>query len=278
MKFPLGKMSVGDVLDRGLKLLFARLPVFYAINLMVLAPVLVLALAVPFLVDVARPEAAIGGLLALGLAALLCVVVLQPIGTAAILHIIMQEYRGKSASIGDALSFAFTRFGALLGTSILVGVLVVVGFICCIIPGVYLYVSYIFVAQVVVLERLSGGAALGRCQKLIEGHRGRVFGVVLLVLIGGKLVETGVDKGLEAVLPPVKVVAAADGPRPEVSVPNYLINTLAGGLVQILFSTYAAVCTTLLYLDVRIRKEGFDLELAAGGDEGASPRDAEDRW
>ncbi|WP_439623976.1 hypothetical protein [Gemmata sp.] len=277
MKFPLGKMSVGDVLDRGLKLLFARLPVFYVINLVVLAPVIALSLAIPFFVDVARPEAA-AGFMAFGLAAVLCLVVLQPIGTAAILHIIMQEYRGKSASIGDAISFAFTRFGALLGTSILVGLLVMVGFVCCIIPGVYLYVSYIFVAQVVVLEKLSGGAALSRCQKLIEGHRGRVFGVILLVGIGGKLVEAGVDQGLHAVLPPVTVVAAADGPRAEVNVPNYVVDTLVSGLVTILFSTYAAVCTTLLYLDVRIRKEGFDLELAAGGDEPPEPRDAEDRW
>ena len=35
MRFPLGEMTVGDILDRGLKLLFARLPVFYAVNLLV---------------------------------------------------------------------------------------------------------------------------------------------------------------------------------------------------------------------------------------------------
>jgi hypothetical protein len=34
-------------------------------------------------------------------------------------------------------------------------------------------------------------------------------------------------------------------------------------LVNILFTTYLAVCTTLLYLDLRIRKEGLDLEMAA---------------
>jgi len=34
-------------------------------------------------------------------------------------------------------------------------------------------------------------------------------------------------------------------------------------LVQVLFQCYGHVCQTLLYLDLRIRKEGFDLEMAA---------------
>ena len=42
MKFPIGAMSVGDVLDRGLKLLLARLPAYYLINLIVLSPLIIL--------------------------------------------------------------------------------------------------------------------------------------------------------------------------------------------------------------------------------------------
>jgi hypothetical protein len=34
-------------------------------------------------------------------------------------------------------------------------------------------------------------------------------------------------------------------------------------LVSVLFASYLAVCVTLLYLDLRIRKEGFDLEIEA---------------
>src|SRR5262249_22357332 len=47
MKFRIGEMTVGDILDRGLKLLFSRLGTFYTINLIVLLPVLAFQLAMP---------------------------------------------------------------------------------------------------------------------------------------------------------------------------------------------------------------------------------------
>jgi hypothetical protein len=49
MKFAIGAMSAGDVLDRGLKLLFARLPTFYLIHLIVLLPAFLFDLAEPLL-------------------------------------------------------------------------------------------------------------------------------------------------------------------------------------------------------------------------------------
>jgi hypothetical protein len=52
---------------------------------------------------------------------------------------------------------------------------------------------------------------------------------------------------------------------------NYVINVLVIQLVNILVQTYLAVCITLLYFDIRIRKEGFDLELAAQQQSPAAP-------
>jgi hypothetical protein len=263
MKFPLGAMTVGDVLDRGLKLLFARLPVFFLINLIVLSPAILLAVAGPMvLADDAAPGMQEAAVLMLG--GIFALVVLQPIGVAAVLHIIMEEYAGKRPTIGQAFAFAFTRFLPLLGTSIIVGIIVVIGFMLCVAPGVYFLVSYIFVSQVVVLEKMSGGAAMSRSMKLIEGHRGRVFGAVLLIWVASLLVVFGLGYAQATVLPAQKIVPAGNSFRVEFNATNHVIGTLVTQVVQILFSTYLAVCTTLLYLDLRIRKEGFDLELEAG--------------
>lgn len=38
MRFQIGAMTVGDILDRGLKMLLLKLGTFYVINLIVLAP------------------------------------------------------------------------------------------------------------------------------------------------------------------------------------------------------------------------------------------------
>jgi hypothetical protein len=44
-------MTVGDIIDRGLKLLFARLPAFYIINLIVLSPLIAYEVASPLMVE-----------------------------------------------------------------------------------------------------------------------------------------------------------------------------------------------------------------------------------
>ena len=45
--------------------------------------------------------------------------------------------------------------------------------------------------------------------------------------------------------------------------PLFALTVCSEFLVGIVVGTYLSVCTTLLYFDIRIRKEGFDLEMAA---------------
>jgi hypothetical protein len=269
-------MTVGDVLDRGLKVLFARLPVFYAINLLVLSPLITIQAVGPLMIGGgnALDPAMLGAMFGLALIALFITVICHPIATAAILHIVMEEYAGRRPTLGAALSFALSRFATLLGASIIVGLIVVVGFFLCCVPGIYFYVTYAFVGQVVVLERLGVGESLQRSQSLVTGHRWRVFGVLLLIGVANWGVQMVLGAALGAVLPAQEMIPIEGGIRTEVNPVNHIIDTLITQLVSILFSTYLAVCTTLLYLDLRIRKEGFDLELAAGGE---ARRDRDDR-
>jgi hypothetical protein len=284
MKFPLGEMTVGDILDRGLKLLLARLPVFYAINLLVLTPVILVQIAAPFLTDgaPAMDPATAMTTMGVGMFALFLALVLQPLGTAAVLQIIMEEYIGNRVTMGQALAYAMTRFLPLIGASLLVGLIVFAGLLLCCIPGIYFAISYIFISQVVVLERLGPGEALQRCWKLIEGHRGRVFGVLLLVGIANMIVQVALGAVFQFVLPAEELIPTEDGFETKLNPVNHIVGTLVAQLASILFSTYTAVCTTLLYLDLRIRKEGFDLEMAAreeepsDGEYGRRDRDRDD--
>jgi uncharacterized membrane protein len=175
-----------------------------------------------------------------------------------------------------ALSFAVARFVPLLGASIIVGLIVVVGCLLCCVPGIYFWITYVFVGQVVVLEKMGVGDALQRSQRLVNGHRWRVFGVLILIGIANAVVQMALGVGLGVVLPPQEVIPVQNGVRVEINPVNHIVDTLVTQLAAILFSTYIAVCTTLLYLDLRIRKEGFDLELAAGGE--VDDRDDRDRY
>lgn len=265
MRFPLGTMTVGDILDRGLKLLLARLPVFYTINLIVLTPVILVQLAAPFVVEGAgRPDpATMGAALGVTMFAVLLALILQPICTASILYIVMEEYAGRRRTIGEAFSFALTRFLPLIGASILVGVLVFVGMLMCCLPGIYLGVAFAFVSQVVVLEKLGPIDALSRSQRLVSGFWWRVFGVLFFIGLANLVIQMAIGAGLGFALPTEEVIPTDEGNRVQLNPVNHIITILVAQLVNILFTTYIAVCTTLLYLDQRIRKEGFDLELAA---------------
>ncbi|MBN9521428.1 hypothetical protein J0H58_23380 [bacterium] len=292
MKFPLGEMTVGDILDRGLKLLFARLPAFYVINLLVLGPVIVLQLVAPFAVEVIGnggaggggnpldPVVILGGA-GIGLYVLFLTLVLQPIGNAAILHVIMEEYAGNRVGVGTALSYALRRFLPLLGVSIVVGLMVFVGTMLCCLPGIYLAIIYAFVGQIVVLERLGVGEALSRSSELVKGFWWRVFGVLFLVGFVNAVIQGTVGGVLGAVMPAQEVIPGPNGPQVQLNPLNHSVTTLVSVLVGIVFTTYTAVCTTLLYLDLRIRKEGYDLELAAlrgGDDDYDRPRRRDDEY
>jgi hypothetical protein len=254
MKYPIGTMSVGDVLARGIQLFFSRLGLFYAIMLIVELPVLALQLALPDLMLNGW-----GGLLLL-----LPALIFQTIGTGAMIRVIMQEYLDRPVSFGEAFQFALGRFGPLLGTSILVGLFVFLGFLACLIPGIYLAIIFSLASQVVIVEDRSGMDALNRSKALVDGHFGRVFGTLFLLGLIGGIVSIGLGVVAAVALPYQEAVPG--GPFGAVRLsnyPNYALTTVITTLVQIFFQTYTGICTTLLYFDLRNRKEAFDLELEA---------------
>jgi hypothetical protein len=253
MKFQIGAMTVGDILDRGLKLLLARLGTFYAINLIVLSPIIAVQLATPVL------GAGLGFLVVPILN-----LILQPIGTAAILHVISQEFVDQRVGVGDAFRFALSRFGTLLGASIISGFIIGIGLGCILVPGLIFWTWYALVPQVVVVEGLGVTASLNRSKQLGEGFRWRIFGIICLVLTLMVIILVALALLLGQVFPQNEVVPVAGGGiRFVLNYRNYAIDTVITELVIILMGTFQAVCLTLLYFDLRIRKEGFDLEMAA---------------
>jgi len=259
MKFQIGSMSVGDIFDRGLRILLGRLGVIYLLGLMALAPMIVYVLVMPLLFS--SGNLSVAGLLFLF--AFLLVVILQQIASAAILRVIFEEYIDRRISLDQALNYAFGRFGALLGTSILSGIVVFLYSLLLLIPGIVCAMSYAFVAQVVVLEGLSGSAALDRSHRIALGYRWRIFGILLLLGIMHAVIVNGLGGVLQIVLPPYETVRTTLGAVPNINYFNYFMVNLVTQLLDVLVNAYLMVCITLTYFDLRARKEGFDLELAA---------------
>jgi hypothetical protein len=101
-----------------------------------------------------------------------------------------------------------------------------------------------------------------RSKDLTEGFRWRIVGMfLLLTLIQGGIQLVGPVFSL--VFPPAEQVPAPGVIRQVINPTNYVIYVLILAVLEVVAESYAVVCWTLFYFDLRIRKEGFDLELMA---------------
>jgi hypothetical protein len=73
---------------------------------------------------------------------------------------------------------SFSFFWRLIGLAILVGVLVAVGLLLLIVPGIILITRYFLSPYVLVSENLSIGEAMKRSAELSKGHAGAIWGVI----------------------------------------------------------------------------------------------------
>jgi hypothetical protein len=254
MGISLGSMSLGDILDRGIKLFFGRLGTFFLISFICLGPLLIVGFVLP-------PRDPLSTLIQAPVTLLLSLI-LRPINTAAILFVICQEYLGQKVDASDSLRFAFGRFGRLLGASILAGLIIMVGAMLCLVPGLIFAVWYVFVGQVVVMENLGGDKALRRSKELTADHRWRAFGLLMLLVVVQIIVGAAFG-ALNFVLPTHEFVPTDTGVSAVLNYRNYCIQQGFVWFIQVFVESYSAICFTLLYFDVRNRKEGFDLQLAA---------------
>lgn len=160
-------------------------------------------------------------------------------------------YLERTPDVAAAYKIVAARFFSLLVASLTVVVMLVIGLILLFFPVLYPLSRYFCVRQAVVLEGLGPGRALSRSASLSNGVKWHIIGTLLL---GGVLtIVISIGAGLAAGLVQSNVV-------------QRIVETLVGVSVRPFFS----VVETLLYYDVRIRKEAFDIEYMAGGDSAAA--------
>lgn len=172
----------------------------------------------------------------------------------ALIHAISEQYLRQSINIGRAFRFAWERLAALAGAMILVlfvttGIVVVsIGFTVSISPdvgyvfiaagfcvGLYLMVRWSFILQVALLERLGPLAAMSRSSALVKRNWWRVMNMTIIIGI--------ITVGISIILGTVPTI----GPT----------------LGSILSTPVFAIGITLLYYDLRVRKEEYNLDLLA---------------
>lgn len=183
------------------------------------------------------------------------------LSTGALAWLISQRYLGHAGTIREAYSAVIRRIWPLLATTLLVGLVVGLGAMLCLIPGIIFAVMYIFHVPIVMLEGLSTGRAMSRSQWLVRNDGWRIFGCVVLLWLLAGILPAAIVTGPVAVLTGVfmsHIPPLAEG-----------LNQAAAQFGPLVFAPVWMGGIVLLYYDERIRKEGYDLammasELAAG--------------
>jgi len=167
--------------------------------------------------------------------------------TGATVRVVSEAYLGRTPLFGDAMHFAGTRFGTILGANIMSGFLTVLATLALVIPGIVVACGYSVAAEAAALESGSAGEALRRSWDLTKGFRWKALalGVVSIGLILVVYLGAGVLGGiLGAVMGGLDTVLA-----------------VFAACVSLLIYPVISCVFTLFYYDLRVRKEGFDLEM-----------------
>lgn len=98
------------------------------------------------------------------------------------------------ANLQTSFNYTMTKLLSLLAASIITGILIVVGLIALIIPGIILAIMFSLVVPAIVIENTGALESLSRSRKLVSGRWLKTFGLLLLlyVIVGIVTVLVGV--------------------------------------------------------------------------------------
>ncbi len=177
-----------------------------------------------------------------GLFLLLSVVglLIQPVANAALVNAIADTYLGKRATIGSSVGKAFSSILPLIWTWILVGLAVMGGLILLVIPGIIALFWFALATQVVVVEKISGFAAMKRSRAIMKGNIGTFF--VLGIVIGAIAIGVGIGAAF---------------------IPQRHAQAFLGVIVQCALVVFNSAAVVVFYFSARCKNEQFDLQLLA---------------
>ena len=254
-------LSVGEMLDAGFRLFRARFGTLVACVVVPVVPLTILGTIIiastdPDAFDVNATSTDSGA----ALAGFLISIFLQSAGAAlavaACFKAISAAYLGERTSFGDSLAYALRRFIPLMVAYIVIVIITIPGFILLLIPGIWLTIKLCMAFPAVIFERAGPFRSIGRSWKLTKNNWWRVFGTLVVVF----LIAMVVNFALAAVL---GIVAAGSDSISEVA--YAVLNTIITLLTYMLTYPLWAAVMTVIYYDLRVRNEGFDLQLLAQG-------------
>ena len=243
-------MTTGALLDRAFRLYTGNFSLMLGITAGAYVPFYLIMLALQSSIGV-HFQSLIGALSALLFQLLFLIFwasIAFPIASGATTYAISERYLGNDVTIGDALLRGLSHFWPLSIAQITATLRVLIGFLLLIIPGILWMLSYSLIVPAILIEGQRALPSLRRSSELVRGYRGKVFWVLLIV----NLLQLVLAGGVDMISHFLFSSASASGE---------LLGAALGNLLSIFLAPLGIIAAILLYYDMRIRKEGFDLEM-----------------
>jgi hypothetical protein len=177
--------------------------------------------------------------------------ILNSIAVAATTIIVSDAYLGRRTSAGEAFSRTGPLILNLIAISILSSLLIGLGFLFLVVPGIIVLCGLVLSSVVMVVESPRRARdAMSRSWELTRGFRGKILGLLFVTFV--LLSVPGIAIG--AIWGSVGLGMESGGS---------LVPRVLGEVLQVVIYPYFYTVLTLAYYDLRVRKEGFDLEVLA---------------
>ena len=154
-------------------------------------------------------------------------------------------YLDRPVDVAAAFGQVLRRFVPLVVVTLIVVVLGVIGLMLFVLPAFYVLARFLSVRQIVILEDAGVGRAMRRTSELSAGAKWHILATLFFVAVLTLAIDIGVSLLIGRV-------------------PSQVFVNLVSTAVAVVIGPLFGIAETVLYYDLRIRREGFDVEYMAG--------------
>jgi hypothetical protein len=262
-------LSVGEILDRTFTLYRNYFVLFIGISAIPQLLVLALSLAqVAVLVPAGLPTpgargvptpplSSVDAIASYGLLAVLAMIVTLIaliLSQGATVIAVSEIYLGRPITIGESFRRVRGELGTIFGVMMLNGLATLVGLLMLVIPGIYFMCRLIVGIPAALLENLGSRAALERSWQLTKDSAGRAFLVFLLYF------ALSMAASMLFAAPFQMAILLVKG-NPSLILVFMGLAQVGAFVANVLVVPVLTIASAILYYDLRVRKEAFDLQV-----------------
>jgi hypothetical protein len=163
-------------------------------------------------------------------------------------YLSFQSIRGQEMSVGTALQRVIGRLGAIFLTSLVIGIMIGIGTILLIVPGILIGLALCVGIPACLIEGRGVFDSLSRSRALTKGHRGTIFlvGLIYLALFIVAAIIVGIITYILVFI-----------------MHSILVSQILNFILTSLSTAFAGPIIAVIYYRLRVLKDGVDIQQIA---------------